>query len=370
MRYSHPSALLVAMAALLAPAAAAQDDRPQMPKPYVPVAANPKPFVPSQTTRRAPAPRQQAAPPSSRGGLMGVPAKLPNVLGRNRSLPLERRITLPGLPADDHPGSGPIVGPIGSPGWHPGWDRDCDIISGGGLVVDGRIVSGDWKVGFHLGGPTIIDCDKDDGHHHHDHHWYRGIPWRYGYGSWYRTGAIDGVYTQPVDYSLRMPQLTQPPAPPPQPERELTALERAELLIAVEELGGAISAYRDHLAADPEDVQAMRALGVAMIEHGRMEDGVAMVALAYRTDPMLARTPLDLGALGLDGKRYDSLLARVLGFAKRIDSGSAHLVGAMLLQADGKVSGASRVLERSENAGLEGAIADAFRRELGRAANG
>ncbi|HZW09403.1 MAG TPA: hypothetical protein VFF69_05815 [Phycisphaerales bacterium] len=364
MRYSTPSALIVALA-LLAPGAGAQNDRPQAPKPFVPVPAAPKPFVPTQGVARPAIPKvsPNATRPSARGGLMGVPAKLPNVLGRNRSLPLERRITLPGLAPDGHPGSGPVVGPIGGPIWDP----DCDF-DRGGLVVDGRVIDGDWKVGFHLGGPSLIDCDKDD-HHHHDH-WFHGVPWYYRYGSWYRTGAIDGVYTQPVDYSLRMPQIAQPPAPPAQPERELTAIERAELLMAVEELDGAISAYREHLGADPEDVQAIRALGLAMIEDGRFEDGVAMVALAYRTDPMLARTPLDLAALGLDGKRYNSLLARVLGFAKRTDSGSAHLVGAMLLQADGKLSGAARVLERSEKAGLEDAIADAFRRELGRPANG
>ncbi|MBZ0171273.1 MAG: hypothetical protein K8E66_02735, partial [Phycisphaerales bacterium] len=35
---------------------------------------------------------------SSSGGLLGQPAALPNVFGRNRSLPHERAITLPGLP--------------------------------------------------------------------------------------------------------------------------------------------------------------------------------------------------------------------------------------------------------------------------------
>lgn len=359
MRYANATALLAALLAaltlgFLAPAAAAQDSGPE---PFVPVPARPKAFVPQQHVPRAPAPRQ-AAPRTTRGGLIGVPAKLPNVLGRNRTLPIDRRITLPGLP-EGQPGPLPVF-PVG--GVVVG-GSDCIVVDDG-VFLKGRFTEDDLKFRFHLGGPSIIDCDQHDHHHHFP-------TWRYpfSYGSWYRTGPIDGLYTQPIDYSLITPPATQTPAPPAQPARELTALEKAQVLMSIEELDAAIEAYREHLDQDPEDVEAMRALGVAMLEDGRLEDGVAMVALAYRTDPMLARSPLDLHALGLDDRRFDNLLARVLGFARRTDSGSAHLVGAVLLQADGKISGAARVLARSEDAGLEAAIADAMDRELGRAAH-
>lgn len=298
----------------------------------------------------------QTAPPSSRGGLMGVPAKLPNVLGRNRSLPIERQITFPA----------PTLPPLGPGGLAPGpgviWGGNCWKV-GDGLTIRGHLSNDDWKLHFKLRSPDLIECDPP----RHPGWGYYSPWWGIRYGSYINTGPVNGYYAGPVDYSLRYPQLAQPQpaAPAAEPAPELTSLEKARLYMAVGALEEAIEAYRDHLDADPEDVEAMRALGVAMLEHGRTEDGIAMVALAYRTDPMLARSKLDLAEIGLDGRRYVSLRDRVLHFAARTDSGSAHLVGTMLLQADDKTPGAIRVLDRAARAGLSDDIVDAFRRELG-----
>jgi hypothetical protein len=311
---------------------------------------------------------QQAGNQSAlRGGLVGQRAVLPNVLGGNRSLPIDRRITLPGLsaPAVYQPATARIPAVVGR---HYEGYRD-------GIRVDGRYDGDKFTLNFHLGqGSNLIDPHRtlypaghaDGGYFVRNGRVYYNPSWYYyNSGAYLSTRPVDGVLTQRVDYTLRSPQTAQPQQPAPEPERELTAIERATLFMAADDLDRAIEAFRDHLDEDPEDVGAMRSLGTAMVEAGRTEDGIAVIAMAYRTDPMLARTALDLNSLGLDSRRFDTLLSRVLQFAERTDSGSGHLAGVMLLQADRKLTGATRVLDRAEKADLAGEIVDAFRRELG-----
>lgn len=311
----------------------------------------------------------QTTQPSSRGGLLGQPAVLPNVLGWNRSLPIERQITLPGLPAGTptvyQPGTVGVPAVVGGRHYY---NHD-------GVWVDGSYDGDDLRLRFHLG--TGADLLRRGRYYYYPTAYTnRGYYYRDGRlcydPSWYyyrtgvslSTGPVDGVLTTRVDNSLRStPVAPQPPAP--LPEVELTAIERARLLMAADEVEDAIESFRDHLDEDPEDVEAMRDLGVALVEAGRTEDGVAAIALAYRTDPLLARSVFDLTGLGLEGRRYDNLLSRVLLLARKVDSGSAHLAGAMLLQADGKVAGAARVLDRAERAGLGDEVVGPLRRELG-----
>ncbi|MBK7403945.1 MAG: hypothetical protein IPJ41_04770 [Phycisphaerales bacterium] len=311
--------------------------------------------------------QSQSQLPTPQGGLSGQRADFPNVLSPDATLPINRHITLPGLPTAPGPNRvAPVPAVVGGPGTVVGTD---------GVRINGQYNNGDFSLNFHLGSglrgvvqPGVLY--GRDGYYYAPYGWSRTSPWwRYRYGEYYSNAPVDGVLTQRVDYSLRAPQLTQPPAPAQEPPRELTAIEKARLLMAADELDSAIASYRDHLDTDPEDVKAMREMGLAMIEDDRPDDGVAMVALAYRTDPSLARAPIELAPLGLDGRRYDSLLAKALQFARRTDSGSAHLVGAILLQADGKYSGAARVLDRAEKAGLSGDVLDPVRREIGRPAN-
>lgn len=304
--------------------------------------------------------------PSPQTGLLGQRAEFPNVLSPDATLPINRHLTLPGLPTSPAPGSS-VSAPVGVGGRYYRVDDN-------GVRIDGRYSDGDLRLHFHLGsGANLLRPGVvygRDGYYYAPNGWARTSPWwYYRYGSYYSNAPVDGVLTQRVDYSLRSPQITQPAAPPTEPPRELTNIEKARLLLAADQLDDAIQAFRDHLDTDPEDVKAMRQLGVAMIEDDRTADGVAMVAMAYRTDPALARSPMDLESLGIDGRRYDSLLAKTLQFARRTDSGSAHLVGAVLLQADGKISGATRVLDRAEKAGLGDEIVAPLRRELGVPAN-
>lgn len=307
---------------------------------------------------------QHAQPSTLRGGLIGQRVAMPNVLGRGGTLPIHRQITLPGLSSGQvqpQYGRVGVPGVVGQRGYdHGGYDH------GDGVRIEGRYEGDKFSLNFHLGSGADLYHRRYSSPYGYGRYGYSSYPSlsSYSSGAYLSTQPVDGVLTRQVDSTLRSPGAGQP-ARASEPEREWTAIEVARLFMAADELDRSIEAFRDHLDEDGEDVEAMRDLGVAMIEAGRLEDGIAMIAMAYRTDPVLARTALDVYGLGLDGRRYDALLSRVLGFARKTDSGSAHLAGVMLLQGDRKVAGALRVLDRAERAGLASEVVDAFRRELG-----
>lgn len=318
-------------------------------------------------------------------GHQGVSARMPGMPNRPMTLPIHRQYPRTG-------GQTSVPATAVTPHAVPGRLGDTLVYrhgdyhrTGGGLHVDGAYDGDDWKLRIHLGGGGLVRLPDGTVYYPHgglSHGYYRrgGVVY-YNPGWYYDTGRywssrwssrpVDGVLTQYVDPSLLTRPQPPAPQPPSEPERELTPLETARLLMRADEAEDAIDAFRDHLEQDPEDVRAMRAMAVAMLEAGRLSDGVSLLALAYRTDAMLARTPLDLEELGLDQhRRFDRLLGRVLGYAKRTDAASAHLAGVALLQGDRKASGALRVLDRAAEAGLREDIADAFRRELGVVAGG
>lgn len=329
--------------------------------------------------------QQRSSGQSNSGG--GTPVRGHGVQGQRASLPgpnrsggslLNRQLTLPGLqPAPQRSGGG-VSATVGGPGY---------FRSGGvadGFHADGVYDDGDLSLRFHLGSGAVLlpdgrVYDPRTGYStriltngtylytgRSGYGPYSNRYWYYDSGRYWSTLPVDGVLTRQVDPTLVMrPQPQQVVPVPAEPDRELTALERARAYLRADEADKAVTAFRDHLAEDPEDVNAMRSLGLALLDAGRLGDGTAMVALAYRTDAMLARTPVDLEELGLERRRHDRLLSRVLAYAKRTDAGSAHLAGVVLLQAEGKVAGASRVLDRAARAGLDEDIVDAFRRELG-----
>lgn len=312
---------------------------------------------------------------SRRSGLSGVPARLPNVLGFDRSLPIERQITLPGLPGSPTPTFAPgVVGVPAVVGGSYGYAvRD-------GVSVDARYEGDRLSLDLHLGTDARRFLTPPRGYRSvvgPDGRCYY-IPISRGYyypnqyyltsGTYFSTRAVDGG-----GYRYPDPSLAGTPTPVPAqaaPAPELTDLERASLAHRLDELDIAIRAYRDHLEEDPEDMQALRALGLALLESGDQEDAIATLGLAYHTDPALARTAADLESLGITGRRFDSLLGRAMGLARRLDSGRAWLAGLVLLQADDKLSGAARVLREAERAGLEMEICEAFEREIGRPAAG
>jgi hypothetical protein len=152
--------------------------------------------------------------PSSRGGLLGQRAALPNVLGRNRTLPIDRHITLPGLPVGTPMPQAPSPRPA-----VVGWPR---VGSGGGLQVDGDYDGEKLDLHLHLGnGGTLIDDGRwysPRGYSGRGYYYYNGRLY-YSNGGYYRPGGyyytprhyyysdepVDGVLTERVDYTLRAP---------------------------------------------------------------------------------------------------------------------------------------------------------------------
>lgn len=307
-----------------------------------------------------------------RVGTQGQRVRMPGMANPGRTLPIHRQSNVPGF-TNTQPSLGVPNSGVNFPGPVPVR----------GVVTEGTYLNGSYDGGnlalqFHLGsGATLLPDGTvlyprtahttryllQNGRYGDGYYWYDPY-WYYDSGRYWSTRPIDGVLTRQVDPTLLVrPQPTPQPAAAPVPE--LTSLEKAHKYLADDEAEKAIEAFRDHLKEDPEDMDAVRGLGLAMLDAGRMSDGTALIALAYHTDALLARTPVDLDELGLGARRYDRLLTRVLGYAKRTDANAAHLAGVLLLQAEGKVAGATRVLDRAERAGLEEDVVDAFRRELG-----
>lgn len=312
--------------------------------------------------------------PARSVGHQGARVRLPGMANPGRTLPIHRQLTLPGLsPVPVNGGVQP--GYVGRPGVY------LPSSGNGGVTLDGSYEDGDLSVRFHLGnGATYLP----DGRVYYPYRTgvytegvylqsgayrggYRYNPyWYYDSGRYWSNDPVDGVVIRQLDPTLLMRPIPQPAAAPAaEPEIELTAIERAQLLMRADRAEDAIDAYEEHLKEDPEDVDAIRVMGIATLEAGRIDDGTALIALAYHTDALLARKPVDLEEIGLGARRHDRLLGRALAYAKRTDAGSAHLAGVVLLQAEGKTAGATRVLDRAERAGLDADITDAFRRELG-----
>lgn len=187
-----------------------------------------------------------------------------------------------------------------------------------------------------------------------------GIGWSWDW--WYDPIYNTGGYTGPIDGQLS-PGYQPAVEPPPEPV-VLTTLERAAVELAFGDADRAVELYRLHLGEDPADVGAMRALAVALVKAGRFEDAAATVRLAYVTDPTLAQRPVSptiAGEGALDARRIRTAAA---GHAGRVDTASAWLMVAVLLQGERMPEAALRVLDRAEGHGLEPAVASALRGEL------
>lgn len=303
-------------------------------------------------------------------GQQGVRVRMPGMANPGRSLPIYRPSIEPGF-TPVAPGS---VG--GVPVVVPGFVGD----RAGYVVRDGLVIRGSYEgdrlgIDFRVGGFAGLTRDgrvvllPSGLYPRTYYHGGYNPGWYYDCGRRWSSRPVDGAYAVYADPSL-LSRPTRAPQSPPAPEPERTDLEWAWHHLASGEAEEAVRAFEAHLEGDPEDVAAVRGLGLALFESGRLSDGISMVALAYRTDALLARRPIGMDEVGLDARSYRRMLGRALAYARRTDAPSAHLTGLVLLQADGKVAGALRVLERAERAGLEMRIADAFRRELGHAVPG
>jgi|GEM_PF-4419166 len=179
--------------------------------------------------------------------------------------------------------------------------------------------------------------------------------------SWSDRDRYRGV---PVITGVEAASLTgSSPTPPAyEPREPANGFERACVLLVADHADAAAAALREYLESEPDDVVATRLLGVAMIEAGRIDDGVAMVMLAYRTDPMLPYTPLEGELFG--PKRLRRILLLAVRQANRADLASGWVTVASLMQGEGRPTHALRMIQRAEALGLDAGLASEFRAAL------
>ena len=199
-----------------------------------------------------------------------------------------------------------------------------------------------------------------------------------GYPSYPQYPVVNDL--GPID-----PQVTVAPVGPMvYPERQpgidfgdpqgtpLDTLERARWHLAQGRPGEAIDEYRMHLhAADaPQQAEARREFGVALLENGGLEEGVSVIASAYRLHPELADGPLVPAVLGRNAEdRLADLIIEVGRLANRTGNPDAWLTAAVLIAAQDRPHRAITPLERAEASGLDPTLADrlraGFERQLG-----
>lgn len=193
--------------------------------------------------------------------------------------------------------------------------------------------------------------------------------WPYGhrYNSWpvYTVGsgyADPAISYGPDGYYYDPDGMVQPMEGAP--VRELTVVEQADLLLGTNRPEAAAMLYQEHLAQHPDDAVAMRALAVALLKAGRPQEAVAVAAMAYDKDPSgLAIRPIPT-VLFSDPDDLRAALNRAVTYANRVNTASAWLLVATLMQAEGRDPVAARMLDRAIDLGLSERVASAMAAEL------
>ncbi len=108
----------------------------------------------------------------------------------------------------------------------------------------------------------------------------------------------------------------------------------------------------------------LRRRGAARMGGAEYERGWAEMAEAYREAPALASDPLDRTELGLSERDLRMLVIRSIRAAHRAQTAEAWLAAAALVQAEGRLDVARRLIERAEGRGLEAELVEAFERAL------
>lgn len=233
------------------------------------------------------------------------------------------------------------------------------IFDSSGLTVSGTFTDEHFRLRFRVGGATGL-FSRDN--------ICRPIVIGSGYGSWWWNDGSWSRGGEPVGWSGGAvdPALTgYTPRPAPAPETQEPASNRdlGDTALRSGRADWAVIAYREHLKETPGDAEVKRLLGVALIARRAMNEGVALVALAYREDPSLAERPLADDVVG-DRLKLRSLVDRVSAHARRVNTASSWLAMAVLVQVRGKPDVAARLVERARAQGLDAAVADRLIREL------
>jgi hypothetical protein len=251
---------------------------------------------------------------------------------------------------------------------HGHWPRRVDVIeTGSGISIGGGYRDDRWNIGFRVGeGRSYYTRYRGDYCYSYPlWHWgsFYGSPWygwgwsdgrAFGYGD--GTGRLDSRLTS----DGRMPVVTRGPQLPPEPEIELTNMQKAERALRSDSAVSAISYLKLHLKDAPDDVRAQRWLAVALLAENRADDAQAVLRSAYRADPGLADDVMLPREMGYTRERWRALVNRASSAANVSKSASGWLLLGVLMQAEERGAMAKQMVERAAAAGLEPQLVAAF----------
>jgi hypothetical protein len=161
--------------------------------------------------------------------------------------------------------------------------------------------------------------------------------------------------------------VSQIPATPPQPPRELTAFDHAQDALFSGSWDTADAYLLSHLEQFPHDADALRLLAITRLETGRPDDAIALMAAAYEKAPYLAATPLHPGEFDGGDRAMRQRVRNAVTHAHRRDTASAWLLVTVLMQAEGssRYPVAGNMLVRSAERGLDTTIVRLMAEALG-----
>lgn len=300
-------------------------------------------------------------PPPSGIGLGGVRMSFPKVW-KTKTVGDVRREREEAKNPRPVPPRSPIVRPPGYPHWYPSPYRGV-AVTGSGLSVNGSYEDDRWNVqlGLHLGAePAII---RRGYRQSPVYACYPGYPYRVYPLGWYvwrgesYRPTIDGFYTEwPRDPQLSRAVFPLAQAAPTQP---LTPHERGRDALLQGDDEGAVSAFSEAMQSQSASAEDLRWLALALLLKNDVQEGVAVLASAYSSDPQLASRVIDEGALRSPAE-WRTLRTRVSRYANQINSSSSWLTLAVLMQSQGDEGVARTTLKKSIDAGLSKPVADAM----------
>jgi hypothetical protein len=313
-------------------------------------------------------PQTQALGPIRRDPRFTEPQFRPMEVGPWRSVP-----STPAVERPLRPSAQPPIAPPMAPAAieHPRTpvivlpDQRFVVVDGSGLTVDAHYRGDRFRLGLHLGShPEFIALPIYPGYGFGGlyGHYYGTAGWWSDYGSYHGCNSyITGAY-EPIDHKLvdePMPAEHAATEPPPANDKEA-----GDLMLRWGDVKGAVRAYKAWLKSSTEDYAAMRALGLAQIEEGKTKEGVAMIALAYKTNPALALVPASIDTYRGGAKEWRDNLNRASVYANSTGSASAWLTVAVFMQSEGRNEQARAMVDRASAAGLDPAVVAGLRAAL------
>jgi tetratricopeptide (TPR) repeat protein len=248
---------------------------------------------------------------------------------------------------------------------------DAGGVAADGTTIDGSTQSDHFRLRWHIG----ADCNKP-GHGGHDGHWPRNCNnfpyyptwwsgwWGYGSGynnypnyvysgPWYGTDPFvtqGTASTSSTTSSANNTGTTQAP-------RQLSPIELADEAWQSGHMNEAVRYFKEYLSGAPDDTDAMRFLALAYIDQKKLDEGVALMAMAYEKTPQLASRPLPAADIPGGDEQMRRRVNTMSAYANRTKTGSAWLMMAVLVQSEGREPIAKTMAERAAKAGLSEKVA-------------